>query len=632
MPVDPDVRNLLTCVLLNLDARIVDKRAAIQSALVEASLFRIGHPADQEEISQELDRLVVQKSFLGSDELAHMMDDCQRRATITPIDGRFALAERTVETFKRAFAESDAVFRRVRDALIERIDLETLQPLDQSTGDALFSDLRQFLTERVYESSIQLARKTTSIDDIVVGFDAVDPVKRLDALVERYFPPERMLLRSQVRNAILDYVRSTPPDLLSMLKLIHHNVLVNQILCLDPGIVALYKAWFSRRRLYLDTNVVLASLCPSHRLHHVVEEVLTSSLRLGAQLFISPITKQELQAQVDRAKLNFRRMDRDPLIKRFAEHGDDAILSTFLALRRKQRSLDWDSFLAPFLTLDELLMERGILVEEEGFAEALASPLLPEIRRAVKDAKPGYATDAVIDHDATNCALVLHLRRGRPADERGQVVWLLTIDRTLRKSQRILWRAHKIEAPYCMHIADWGEIALPAQNLLDFVFADFVSYLAQARLGAVADPQIVQLDFLETITDAEVDVDALLRLQVGQVRAAITALQANRDARSLALLASRSEDPRERDESRGQLQLLINEAVEESDPLSHVRADYDRKLALLAERMSSKDADIASLEERLSRVQSNWGFRLAAWIDRIFRRRDFKSGGTSLGA
>ena len=229
-------------------------------------------------------------------------------------------------------------------------------------------------------------------------------------------------------------------------------------------------------------------------------------------------------------------------------------------------------------------------------------------------------SENVIEHDSVNCALISLLREVYPPDERGQVVWLLTLDRSLRASQKRLHASEVISGPYCVQAQEWGEIVLPAQSLLGFVFDDFIGHLAQAKLGAIADPQVVQLDFLETIQDAGVDVDRLLRLHPDQVRATLVRLQTSREARTLVTSAVETEDESQKQAYQQRMQLMVDEAVEETDPVRCLKEEYDRKINLLRQRLEERNRKIAELDVRVASAESTWAFRVSAWIRQVLGR------------
>jgi hypothetical protein len=620
MNVDPKVRELLTCALLHLDPRIVDKRVALNSVLVEVALLTANRPSSLEELQTEIDRVVNQRDFLREEDLRHAVEDCTSRRVVVLRDGKYELSTERTRTLQEAFLCADETRKRVREGLTESIELEIGSPLSPSLAHAICESIERALASKVYDLSLQLARQHLTMEEMLLQLDAVEPLEDLERALEAHVPPDRQLHRRQIRRGIRNYFQNFAPELEDMLKLIHHNVLINQILNLDPSIVRLQREWFSRRRLYLDTNVVLAYLFEGQVLHSVVLEIIRATANLGVQLLISPVTLEEVNRQVSRAKRNYFQYERDPLVRRVAANGDDAILATFVQLKSKQPSLDWEAFIAPFGYLEEVLLQYDILVEPEGLDQAAASDKLSQIRREIAEAKRPWVSENVIEHDSLNCTLISLLREVYPPDERGHVVWLLTIDNSLRVSQKRLQASSVLSGPYCAQAQEWGEIVLPAQSLLEFVFDDFIGHLAQAKLGAIADPQVVQLDFIETIRDAGVDVDRLLGLHPEQVRATLVHLQTSRDARALAVDSVRTEDKSQKQTYQQQLRMMIDEAVEETDPLRNFKEKYDRKINLLRQCLEERDRKIAELDARVASAESTWAFRVSNWIRRVLGR------------
>lgn len=620
MNTEPTVKELLTCVLLNLDPRIVDKRTVLHSVLVEIALHATRFPCSLEELAAQVDSIVNQRGFLSQQDLSRAVDDCLGRGTLTRFDDKYELSTKRSEELCSVFAHAEDVKREMRRGLIENIEIEIGKPLSSEEASAICDGVERILAGSVYNLSLQLARLHLTLEEMLLRLDSADSLADLDDILGSFFSVDRHLLRQQIKAGITDYFRSYPPALEERLKLIHHTVLSNQILNLDPSMIRLQREWFSNRRLYLDTNVVLAYIFEGQERHAVVRDLVQATAKLGVQLFVSPFTLQEIERQVDRAKCNYFRYDRDPLVHRAAANGDDAILATYVRLRRTQPSLEWGAFISPFEDFGEVLLGYDILMESESADLAESSEKLPEIRKKISDAKPNRASEQVIEHDSLNCALVSHLQQVYAPDERGQVVWLLTIDSSLKAAQRWLYSASVISNPYCMQAEQWGEIILPAQNLPSFVFEDFIGYLAQAKLGAIANSEVVQLDFVETIQDAGVDVDRLLRMHSTQVRKTLVRLQTNRDVRTLAVKSAQTQDGVQKQDYQRQLQLLVDDAIEETDPIRLLENRHNQRIGLLEQKLEDRDRKIEELNSRVAKAESNWAFRIISWTGRLFSR------------
>lgn len=617
MSIDPEVRELLTCALLHLDPRIVDKRVALNSVLVEVALLRANRPTSLAELQAEIDEVVGQRGFLREEDLSHAIQDCTSRRVVVSRDAKYELGSDRAAVLQDAFQYADKTRAQVQEGLTESIELESGRLLEVELAEALCESIERALASRVYDLSLQLARKNLTLEEMLFQLDTASPFEDVDSVLSSHVPPDRELYRQQIKEGIRNYFRDCPMELQERLRFFHHNVLISQILRLDPLIVHRQREWFSRRRIYLDTNVVLAYICEGHPSHMVVSEIVKATVSLGVQILISPATSEEVRGQISRARRNYFRYERDPLTRRMAVRGDDAILATFAQKKKTQPSLDWEVFVAPFDSLEELLLAYDILVESEGYEQAQNWSELPRIRRVIADAKSHWVSESVLDHDSVNCALICALREeAYPADERGQTVWLLTRDGSLKESQVQLLSSETIPSPYCFQIEEWGEIVLPAQSLLTFVFDDFIGHLAQAKFGVMADPQVVQLDFLETVRDAEVDVERLLRLHPEQVSATLTRLQASREVRALAVDAATTEEESKKHSYQQQLQEIIEDTIEETDPVRRIEEEYSRRFDLLQKRLKERDRAIERLTERIAQTESSWAFRVSTWVQK----------------
>lgn len=606
----PEASALLSYALLQLDPRLTNKREALNALLVDVALFLERAPQSSSQIRDSVSRLTGQTSFLSEEDLDAAILNCQAARTLTLSGGQYELSPTRREALASAFANAEDCRSQVESHLIEAIELEIGALLAPDLSRALPDLFVRAITEGVYLFSIELARGTLSLEAMLSRIENSEPLAELKHFLASAVPSDRPLLHRQILGGIITFLRQLPPELRQLLKLLHYNVLLNQILNLDPIMVGLQKDLFPRRRLYLDTNVVLSLLCEGHPQHKVVQEVIEASLSLGVQLYVSPVTMNELQGQVERAKKDHVASRGSQLMAALAAYSDDAILATFFTTRQRQRSLSWESFIAPFDSLEDVLLDSRILLEPESFEEARNSANLPQIEASIRDAKSPFVSGHVIEHDTLNCALIFALRAAHPADERGNTVWLLTIDRSLQMAQRVLLGGGSVTAPYCIQVADWGEIVLPALSLTSFVFDDFIGYLAQARLGVLMDPAIVQLDFLETIEDAQVDVDRLLRHHPDQVRRALIALQVNNEVRGILKSAASAQDTESRAQYQLQLDQFVQQAIDETDPLRQAQQDLLKKVDILNLKVGERDQKISELSDRLKKIESSLFYRI----------------------
>lgn len=618
MTIESETRNLLTSALLHFDPRIVDKRAALNCVLIEVALFENTGSCTSADVYERVNEYLGQKRVLSSEDYDRALNECLHTKTVLMTDGKYELSGQKHDIFRQVFNDVNKQMQQVKRQLIETVELEVGSILDLNVADRIYDAVIRVITEEVYDHSLQLAREKLSFEQMIEKIEEFDPQSKLTEMIDGCLPEDRKLLRQKILGGIINYLRDLSIELITVLKTIHHNVLLNQILSLDPAMIASHRRLFAGRRVYLDTNVILSFVLDAHSSHQAVKEILEASTNLGVQLLVSPYTIHELDGQVQRARNDYRSYERNDIVSAMAPYGDDVILATYLEQKKKQPALAWEPFIAQFSDWAELLLQYNILKEEDCVDAVGGHRSLGGVHNIVNDVKRHYASDNVVDHDTNNCVLILCVREKYPPDEMGQVVWLLTIDRSLKKVQKHLLSSKVTENPYCMQISSWGEIVMPVQNVLGFVFNDFIGYLAQARLGALVDPHVIQLDFLETIRNAEVDVDRLMNMRPQQVKQILGSLQSNRDAHLILERAAAAQTLASKRALQLEFQPILEQAVAESDPIRNMQIDFDRKINLLNEHLNLRDETIVELNQQINKIESSTLYRVWKWIKNLF--------------
>lgn len=612
-------RELLTAALITLDSRIPYMRAELYCLLVELGLYKLNRQSSQEEIKSEINQIIRQKNLISDPDFLHSLDTCVERNTVDPINGKFELNRLRKESFDKAYLVADNCRKLVEKNLKEHIAKETGYELRGNELNQIVDAVERTLTKDVYENSINLASENLTFEQLVEKIENSEPAELINKTLDEIISEERVLLKREIVGGIKDYFKKLPAELKEFLRSINSNVILNQILNIDPSIAQKQLEWYSHRRLYLDTNVLLAYFFEAQKCHSITKEVINASKDIGVQFFISPATLIELRKQVERAKRDYIIVDRSKVIRSVAIWSDDAILSTFLTKRKKQPSLDWIAYITPFDDFEEILLENEIVVEKDGMAEIENNPLITEIRKAITDSKPPFTSPNVIEHDAVNYSIILTQRKKYPPDERGQILWLLTLDSSLKRAQQILQGARIVDRPYSVQVGEWGEIVLPIQGLLNLKFTDFIGYLAQSKLGAISDPEIINFDFAETIVDSPYDITRLQSLEPNHVRKVIIKLQTDREARPLIQNLKLTNEPKERERLLVVLNEKVEQAISDTDPLLEVTTEYDKRIDRLVSTINEQGEKITSLQNSLREVTTTWWNRVFVFLHSLFK-------------
>jgi len=154
-----------------------------------------------------------------------------------------------------------------------------------------------------------------------------------------------------------------------------------------------------------------------------------------------------------------------------------------------------------------------------------------------------------------------------------------------------------------MVLEDWGSIAAPLQNVLSFVFTDFVGYLVQSRLGAFARPEYVQLELWDLLLDAPFDVDLLIKLGPEHMRRVMTVLQKERDAITLRAKPADQIEPQELESTARHLEDQLERAIEETDPIKEVRLHLQSRLDVQSLRLQQLEQEAVLKDKRIEHLE-----------------------------
>jgi len=196
-------------------------------------------------------------------------------------------------------------------------------------------------------------------------------------------------------------------------------------------------------------------------------------------------------------------------------------------------SLLWDNFIARYRKLEDLLLQKEVLVEREEYEEIRTDQDYSKVWTTIREVRHEWYPDKIIYHDADNFLLVHRLRQKHEPHPMGQTVWFLSWDSSLCVSEQRLRRTYPV--PHCHMVDDWGKIIFPYQNINNFAFDNYILYLVRSSLGIAIDTDGLDLDLLESLHRPEFDIDALLELEdVDYVASTLATLQHNSEIRKLA--------------------------------------------------------------------------------------------------
>jgi hypothetical protein len=219
-----------------------------------------------------------------------------------------------------------------------------------------------------------------------------------------------------------------------------------------------------------------------------------------------------------------------------------------------------------------------------------------------------------------NLLHVTRMRDGVPADEMGNRVWLVSLDRSLAKGERYLVENGVLPSGLSRLATNWVDLLSPCLPPDEDRLSGYVAHLVQSQVGLLAeDPIFVDKQFLLTLEHSRFEIKHVIGVSPERARQILVRLQCDAD---LKLLLGQPE-PNSKAWS-DQLDVAVRRALDdlEQSPEAFAELTRQRDAAAAAERR----ADLEH-RERVAAVRSLAEARAAADLLRaeseaVHRERD----------
>jgi hypothetical protein len=218
----------------------------------------------------------------------------------------------------------------------------------------------------------------------------------------------------------------------------------------------------------------------------------------------------------------------------------------------------------------------------------------------------------VIGRDTNNLLLIQVRRRKLKADEMGRRVWLVTLDKSLRKVEQRLVANNVFEVHSTKQVGEWAadlSFHLPPD---DVDLGEYVLHVLRSQLGLLAeDPIFANVNFLSILEESPFDIDELLSAKPATARRALVELQKEREIEKL--LAAEPDQPAERDAWADLLAKIFKETLDRLDTAA------DQEVAL-GKTKAERDEAIHGME-LARRNLDDWAKRIEALEQRMEREQ-----------
>jgi hypothetical protein len=446
-------------LLIHVDGHVIPRKAlsfgtysdeARRDALIRISQFVLR--GETEQIRQELQENVV--------EMALFILDSQGAATWESIirvmkekilvdfplpvlktilfrlleKGRLT-SENRLSTQRRTQIENQV--RNYRKALDEMSD-QLAEKTAKNLGSPLTPDQRQLVMGALFQFLSVLFMRRADISARLITSQKVgdstirEPLAYLNRSLEGIKDEP---LRHAAKNAITETLEE-PSDVVARFLLhLNENLVCVQVLNLDPECQTLEREAFGKKNLLLDTNVIIALLCPSSRQYRLSRELVSLNRQIGARMLVTERTLKEY-AKVLNDSNDAMKGFKSTMPVRFLEAIDEEFIASFAIEKQSHPHEKWQGYYLRMQRVKSILKNNyGIELLDGDHPEILECAYFPEIAKKISDCfekergKP--KSKAVAEHDAYHMILVRELSKQTSPTMVGSSHWFLSHDQTL---------------------------------------------------------------------------------------------------------------------------------------------------------------------------------------------------------
>lgn len=267
-------------------------------------------------------------------------------------------------------------------------------------------------------------------------------------------------LRESFSKVLQEMFQNPNADLLTFLHSMAQGYVILQILNLDPNCIQLERASLERRRVYLDTNIVIALVCLGEQFHQAMIDLIKLTRKLGVQLVFSSRTKTEFLLRFKESTELYQRISgvSKDVTRKVMELMPDPFIKSYRIEKGVHSQIGWEWFDAKMQNIEVVLKDQYEIEYDQKKQDNVDNdPDLERLIGCVFRAAYPEKSDKVARHDAFHLFLVNKLRNEETTDELGTNYWFLTLDNTLERAEREFAKGSELEQwlPANIHASTW---------------------------------------------------------------------------------------------------------------------------------------------------------------------------------
>lgn len=290
-------------------------------------------------------------------------------------------------------------------------------------------------------------------------------------------------LREAARKTLMNWMQSPDDDFIEYLFHARQNFLCMEILNLDPECRLLEREEFSKKILFLDTNVLLSTILETEH-HEQTKKLVENSRKLGCKIFVTRRTLKEFNFVLTKSKKYLGGFKATP---HQLSKVDNVFISSYAQVLHRGTSLSSEEYFNQFSNLENILGGIGIEVWDDKLEEIRELPkyseLASQVQRCYSRLRNMVKTVDVAEHDAFHLLFIKTVRDSKSSSFLGPDFWFLTYDLTLSCCDRFIQTNFNFQEPSSPVMPGdlWNDIISPfligivTEKDLVEVFKSFIS-------------------------------------------------------------------------------------------------------------------------------------------------------------
>jgi len=489
------------------------------SANIRDSLYRrmleIGiYLSDEKTQEKGLDGILdlIEKQFFGIKLEKEFAEKCMKQleeeGLINSENGRYLLQEEKRSQIENYSKNALALVSSCETNFIEDAKDKSLKDVSPEDIEKLENCFYQFIVQLI--SRYVMATAKLFIEGTLGRISQVAGEKLVYQCISQISDVQ---LREAAGKTLLKWMQSPDDRFIEYLFFMRQNFLCIEVLNLDPDCRTLEREEFSKKWLFLDTNVLLHLVVESE-LHAQTKRLVDGTRKLGCSVYVTKRTLEEFSVLLDKTKKTLETVKATPWQ---LSKATNVFIRQYGNILLSGKSVPPADYMNQFSDMEGLLNDMGIKLFLEEHMEIKELPeyneLIEEVKKCFLRLRWRTKTADVAEHDAYHLLLVKTLRESDAASILGPNKWFLTYDLTLLSVDSFIRKRFSFsEHTMAVMIGNiWNEIVSPFligvveqkdlfEVLKSFVSSEFTPISVGVDVETLARLEIdwTEYDWLET--------------------------------------------------------------------------------------------------------------------------------------